>query len=162
MSAVPGWLPPELILPSDYLDQVDALWKEYNKSIANAPIQYDGQAVQFNMNRFDDGKPECFWHLVGQGTNRSIDPARATRLPWLRAVIEHAADPTVLKWDGPGSGGSTLCRYLWLKSHNYFVVLAPGRKGGWFLVTAHYVEGRFRRHDLQKRYDEAVSRGLQK
>lgn len=117
---------------------------------------HDQKVVQLNHRLFADNKPECFWHLCGRGENRQIDPGRAARLPWFRPVLENWTAPEVLAWEGEGTQAGKICRYLWLRDFDYLIILAPGRQGGWFLVTAHHVEGRRRRQDLERRRERGV------
>jgi len=150
---MPTWLPSKLALPAEYADRVACLWNAFQLHVLNASRVHDGKQVHLNMRLLADGKPECFWHLCGEGENREIDSRRAEKLTWFCPVLAREPDHDVLIWDGPGQRGSQLCRYIWLKAEDYWVILAPGRQGGWFLVTAHHVEGGRRRRDLMGRYE---------
>lgn len=151
----PIWLPPMLKLPEGYSERLEFLKEKYNELIISAPLETEGETVHLNTRIFVEGMHEAFWHLVGKGENRSIDVERACRMPWFRPLLEHPDDPAVLRWDGEGTKEKQICRHLWLNDYDYFVLLAPGRKDGKFLVTAHYVEGRRRRRDLLQRYRRA-------
>ncbi len=151
----PTWLPPRLILPDPYFERLDFLREHFNELILNSPLTTEGETVHLNMRPFAEGMPEAFWHLVGKGDHRQIDEERASRMPWFRPLLEQAQDSAVYRWESEGTRKNQICRYLWLHEHDYFVVLAPGRQGGMFLVTAHHVEGRRRRRDLLRRYERA-------
>lgn len=150
------WLPPQLVLPARYDECIEFLVDRFRVLIVTPPRLHHGEHVHLNLNRLPDGRPEAFWHLCGRGDNRELDPKRAEKLPWLVPLLARGQDPNVRVWDGPGQRGRSTCRYVWLPDCDYLAVLARGRQGGWFLVTAHHVEGRRRRIDLRGRFESGT------
>jgi len=154
----PIWLPPKLELPEGYLDRISLLEEVFDREILGLPLMFDGLRVHLNMRPESDGRPECFWHLVGTGSHRGIDIERAVRLPWLRPLLDNHHDPAVLCWgERNRSGGTNVHMYLEGVDLGYLVVLAPGRRGGYYLVTAHY-RGAYshQRRKLRRRFHNGL------
>lgn len=87
---------------------------------------------------------------------RVPDFRRAERLAWCRAVILNSADPRVLCWQHEEEFGQTR-EYLWLKEHDYVVILRPWntRKFGtvWMITTACHLDCSNSKENLQLKYE---------
>jgi hypothetical protein len=110
-----------------------------------------------------DPHEEGFWHLTTREDKRAkerfLDPPRAKRLGWCRAIIDHCYEAEVLNFDyleGDGKIGT----YLWLRDFDYVVILEkkPTRSYGdvYWLVTAYVLDGPDRRRAMQRKYDNRI------
>jgi hypothetical protein len=107
-----------------------------------------------------EGFEEAFWHLITRDDAsigaRLFDPRRAERLAWCGPIIRHCDDASILRWRYRESRGQ-IRLYLWLQDYDYVVILEERdtRRGrGYFLITAHHLDGEGRRRNLQRKYEK--------
>ncbi|MDN5881406.1 MAG: hypothetical protein L0H75_06525 [Nitrosospira sp.] len=169
----PGWLPNSIPFSGDWDTFIRALYIVFDRDFKKCFPRYRTFPVWHNrrVDRADKfGFEEGFWHLVTRDERvfncatrrnekeRLPDLGRASRVPWVRPIIEHEDDPAVLAWDfDEEAGGAKVVRsYIWLKEQDYVVVLERQRKtrGDIFLlITSFHITYEAKRRDLQKRYE---------
>ena len=84
---------------------------------------------------------------------RTPDLRRCERIRWIRAIIEHADDQSVLVWENNRGGNQGIL--LWLKSQDFLVVLGRRSQGYAMLVTAYPTNREHTRRKLLKEYEQA-------
>jgi hypothetical protein len=133
---------------------IDALYDIYLADFITDRPRFRGRPVSCKRIPYERGKDGTFWHITQQGTTeaeRTMDLRRAERIRWVRAVIEHADDPSVKVWLEKKNSEDRF--HLWLEAADFLVVLAD-RRSYILLWTAFYVERDHYRKGLQKRYLE--------
>jgi hypothetical protein len=83
---------------------------------------------------------------------------RAGRLPWAKPIIEHETAVEILAWDFDEAPkrGTVVRTYVWLKDHDYVVVLERQKKDKgdvFMLITSFLLAFEGKRRDLQSRYE---------
>src|ERR1039458_3967837 len=171
--APPAWLPPFIPFGGDWNVFVRALYIIFERDFKNHwprfrtfPVWHDRRVDPTDNYGFEEG----FWHLVTRDQlvydrqtrrnekERLPDLDRAGRLPWAKPIIEHETAIEILAWDFDEATkwGTTVRTYVWLKNHDYVVILERQQKqrGDIFmLVTSFYVDHEAKRRDLQSRYE---------
>ena len=163
----PHWLPRELVLNSNNVDDdYSCLFDVFKKDFIDAPlVTVDGLEVKTSTGLDPDsgsGYPYGFTHIVTtkNGGVRSIDYRRASKLPWVRPILEnYQEDEVVSFWVDHPKG---LRLYLWLKDFDFAVILTEmksrresvGSRRG-VIITAFAVYPNMRRK-MQMRYDRAI------
>lgn len=171
--APPAWLPPHIPFGGDWDTFVKALYIVFDKDFKKVwprfrtcPVWHDHRIESGDRYGFEEG----FWHLVSRDEwvwnpksrrkekDRLPEFDRAGRLPWARPIIDHEAAVEMLTWDfdQDTNRGTTVRTYVWLKDHDYVVILErqPKQKGDIFmLVTSFFVNFESKRRDLQSRYE---------
>lgn len=163
MCSPPDWLPPLIRLDdcggnwNRYIDEVFAVF--HRDFVASQP-QLDGCWVRCRRDPLYEGKEAGFWHCVQEGADeeqRTPDLRRCERVGWIRAIIEHAGDPTVDRW--PNRRGSDMRFLLWWKEEFLVVLGERTRKRDGFryfqLITAYCTTEEHRRRRLRQERDAA-------
>lgn len=169
----PGWLPPHIPFTGDWDTFVKALHIIFERDFIRAcphlrtlPIWHDRRHDPQDKYDFEEG----FWHLVTRDDwvydrqtrrdekQRLPDYARAGRLSWVKPIIEHETAPEVLSWDFDEATkkGTVVRTYIWLKEHDYVVILERQKKNTgeiFMLITSFFLDVEAKRRDLQSRYD---------
>jgi Protein of unknown function (DUF3800) len=87
---------------------------------------------------------------------RIPDFRRAERLKWCLPVIKNYNTPEVTFWKYD-HGNKSIRTYLWLKEHDYVVVMEEREKRGHaFLNTAFHVDGPSVRRSLEKKFEKKL------
>lgn len=170
--APPAWLPPFIPFGGDWRTFVGALHIIFTRDFKNRwprfrtfPVWHDRRVLPDG-----DGKEEGFWHLVTRDQmvynrqtrrnekERLPELDRAGRLPWAKPIIEHETAVEMLAWDFDEATrwGTVVRTYVWLKDHDYVVVLERQKKDKgdvFMLVTSFLLDFEGKRRDLQSRYD---------
>jgi hypothetical protein len=157
---LPTWLP-ELIEVNPWtIDTFDRLYLVFQREIGT-PNQFffDGRRVCFFPD-LDDGKEKMFWHLTHREDYRTKalipELQRCARMSWLTSMLANAHQPEVWRWDYRESNGN-LCTYLWLKDHDYVVILKKFPSGDYRLVTAHCVDISIKKSTLESKYRKKIT-----
>ncbi|GHU52454.1 hypothetical protein FACS1894132_02120 [Clostridia bacterium] len=162
---LPDWLEPTLDLRGTLTDNYVQLYEVFCGALLDlSGVIVDDKPVHVDTNK-DKYAPdyECsFIHFISSETRkgsgvRVIDFSRASKLHWIRPILEHYKDTAVRSFWHVRHDGEAL--YLWLHEHDFLIVLKKDRKiDGNIIVTAHNVEN-YTRKKLSKQY-EASERKL--
>lgn len=145
------WLPDELQLASGSLEEdYKKLYKVFESDFIKSKVYYNGERIIYQKaidNKTPGGYPHGFTHLITRknGNQRIIDYDRAVRLPWVKAVIEHADDPAVVILTAKRytkNNGLTDNTYLWLEEKKFLIILSRinhGKNRGQMIITAYTI-----------------------
>ena len=157
MSEPPSWLPP-LVRLSDYDNDweryLEALYEFFEADFIQSKPRFLGQTTRLKRHPRSQGKEATFWHMTSEGRDeatRQPDLARCERIRWPRAVIEHADDVAVKRWETMRGSERRIC--LWLQAQEYLVVLTV-RRGFLLPWTAYTVTKNHRKRKLQREFEE--------
>lgn len=102
------------------------------------------QSIEYNCNNcpFKD-KPERFNHIVTGKNEFSRTPGkfredRASRIHWIKYIIENHMDPQILYFHKPHK--QKIRHYFWAKEENYIVIIQEEKRFQYFLITAFIVD----------------------
>lgn len=130
------------------------LYQIFDRDFKQTPPLLDGKGVWFFPD-MEDGREVIFWHLTHRDDKESgtrvPELQRCARLAWIRCVIEHSQEPEVLKWEYLEADGKRNT-YLWLKDHDYLVLLRNMRSGSLRVITAHCIDFEGKRKSLDAKY----------
>ncbi len=163
MCSEPHWLPDKAKVDpwqnSEQHDTYEMLYGIFQKDIVSTKLRYDGNEVWYfrGRNDFEDGKEKLFWHLtsrmpkpfsrrkrkyanrINQDVERVPDLCRSERLPWIRPMIENPDSPYILAWDYE-EGDQKINTYVWLKDHDFVVIMKKYPDGRRRLITSYCVD----------------------
>jgi hypothetical protein len=83
------------------------------------------------------------------------DYDRAERLPWVRALIEHADEPGVKRFEYQ-EGSGVVRTYIWYEAGDFAVVREPLSRGAMRLITAFHIQSEMRRREMRSKYARKV------
>lgn len=161
----PDWLPEMLQLSNDWAANLKIIFSVFKNDFIDHCTLFRDKPIWWNKT-IDNGYPEGFWHLIERenylASERQFDPDRAIRLPWCSPVISNDNDPEIQCWDYKEKNNK-VNTYLWLKKHNYLVILHKREINKntdksfhiAFLISSFYVQTR-KILDLEKRYENRV------
>lgn len=123
----PDWLPSPLVLNSPSVaDDYDKLYAVFKRDILEVQLSIDGFPVTVDTS-LDTYLPQFergFTHIVtcddGSG-GRKIDYSRASKITWLRPIIDNYTEPEVYSFWYNAPSEEVL--YLWLADHDFIVIL---------------------------------------
>ncbi len=119
---------------------------------------YEGKPVWF-FPEMEDAREVIFWHLTSgrdeETGERVPDLRRCERLPWVRAMIENSTQPEVLAFDYKEADGD-INTYLWLKEHDFVVLMKKYRDGRRRLLTCFCIKYENYRGKLRRKYTRRV------
>lgn len=154
----PTWLP-DLVRfvdhDGDWDRYLEATYEIYLQDFVHSKPTFEGRTLALKRHPVSGGKEATFWHLVSSGPiedDRLPDFRRFERIGWPRAIIDHAADPSVLVWENERRGDRRAC--LWLPAADYLVVLAK-RSTYTLLWTAYPADREHTKRKLRAEYEEA-------
>jgi hypothetical protein len=152
------WLPDMLPVNPWSGNAYEELFAVFRRDFVASQPRYRGHHVWF-FNEMDDGKEAIFWHLTDKGKkpNRLPDTNRSARLSWIRPMLEHCPDAEILDWDVDEDGATKT--YVWLKNHDFVVILKRMTNGSRRLLTAHHLDYPDMRAKLQKKYERRIGIG---
>jgi hypothetical protein len=171
MSDLPNWLPPE-IEEVDSWDSgtYDVLYDVFCSSL-KGKLLFMGKRVWFFPEK-EDGRELIFWHLTSRdeyetvydhrGRSRKIksggrltDFPRCRRLRWIRAILERCPCDEVLQWEHKDGDGN-LQTYVWLKDHDFVVILKNYDDGTYRLKTSYHLDGTQSRKNMKDKYENSL------
>lgn len=158
MSDLPNFIPETLDLNGSWDETLAALYDIFKRDFIERPLYYREWRVFHDRRKDDSGKEEGFWHLITKNDpkeGRLPDFDRAKRLPWARPLIENLDEKEVVSWDYI-EGNKKIRTYIWLRDHDYVVILEKGKNNIAFIITAFYVDGESRRRNLKKKYEQRI------
>lgn len=173
---MPDWLPDIACVEPWTQNTYELLYAIFCRDIRDHDLRYFGNSVWIFLDK-EDGREKIFWHLTtrfskkikiprrkrkfypaGQthvDEGRYPDLRRCERLPWIKAIIEKAADQEVLSWDYE-EGDLTIKIYIWLKEFDFVVIMKKYPDEKRRLVTSFYVDRSFKRKDFERKYENRI------
>jgi len=158
MSKLPNWLP-KLLLLEDYHGNwqryEDTIYAKFNTDFIFSKPTFQGSMIYIKSPLFK-GKERGFWHCIQEGKveeKRTPDLRRCERIGWIRAIIEHAQEPSVKAWQNERRGKTR--QVLWCEDAEFLVVLEK-RPNAWVLCTAYPVTEEYRKRKLRHEYQQAI------
>lgn len=173
---MPDWLPAMASVNPWTEATYDMLYGIFCRDIRDASLKYAGLDVWI-FRDMEDGKEAIFWHLTSRKKmaekiprrkrkflpaeqedteqERLPDPRRCERLPWVRPLIEHPAEPEVLAWDYK-EGDETIKTYIWMQDYDFVVIMKKLPDGKRRLITSFYVDSEYKRDDFTKKYANRI------
>lgn len=134
------------------------LYEIFTHDFKESQPTYNGKHVWF-FSEIDDGKEVIFWHLTHREDKetkaRMPDLRRSERLAWVRSLIDHSAESSILAWDFK-EGDGTIKTYVWLKDYDFLVIMKKYRDGGRRLITSFYIDYSHKRRELQKKFKKRI------
>lgn len=152
--ANPNWLPAILDLNPWTEDTYDMLYDIFKNDFVPGTLIYDGYNVWYFPD-MDGGREIIFWHLTGTGEARVPELRRAERLPWAKILLDNYSKPEILNWDFEEADGD-IKTYLWLKDHDYVLIMKKYPDNRRRLITAFYVNYQNTKRKLSKKYDNKI------
>lgn len=173
---MPDWLP-EMVSVNPWTHQTyDFLYVIFCRDIRDHDLRYTGNQVWI-FRDMEDGREKIFWHLTTRAVKKTKIPRRkkkffpkgqtyideerypdlrrSERLPWVRGLIENAEAPEVLAWDYE-EGDLTIKTYVWLKDHDFVVIMKKYKGNRRRLITSFYVDQPYARQDFQRKYKNRI------
>lgn len=138
----------------DWDRYVEVLYERYVSEIVNGGLVFRGLPIRCQYRPPTHGKHFGFWHVIATGRaeeDRTPDLRRCERLPWIAWVISHAESDDAIAWWENKRGSSTHV-VLWLKAHDYVVIVA--RRSGYYLLKTAYCVEPHRRKRLLREMEE--------
>jgi len=156
MCELPAWLPPLVLLQDyhgDWGSYLDALYDGFSKDFLGQRPKFRGKRTGLKRHPVVQGKEATFWHFIQEGPveeDRIPDLRRCERIRWVRAIMEHEADPSIKSWTE--ERGSSRRVHLWHEEAEYLAVLDE-REEYVLPWTAYTVTQEHRKQKLRKRYE---------
>lgn len=149
----PDWLP-DIFEISAFNDEVlERLHQRFLRDFVRSCPLLNGLRVKPANMGLLKGMPRTFWHIVSTGpddNDREIDFDRCRRVPWIRPIIEHCTEESVLCWETVQKRSTRV--KLWLCNYGYAVILGRGLKH-YGLITAFVVRYDHEREGLRREYE---------
>lgn len=150
------WLPVIICLEhfgGDWKEYLEATYEIFRRDFVVSQPSFRGQSVGLKRFPIYDEKESTFWHAISGGPTeeeRVPDLRRCERVPWIRPVIEHEAEPAIRIWPQERKGEKRVA--LWFEDKEYMVIIAR-RKEKWLLWTTFMVS---LPHQIRKRKREYI------
>lgn len=141
MSDTPKWLPPLILLEKyggDFDKYINVVYAVFYSDFIARRTRYEGKQILLigRDKELVKGKERRFWHCVSEGQiedDRPPDLRRCECMPWMRPVIENAAEVTMDVWV-ENQTGKGVRPHLWF-NEEYLVVLERLWKGDYRPIT---------------------------
>ncbi len=170
------WLPEQAVVDPWTANTYDMLYGIFCRDIRDSRLRYCGNNVWIFPDK-EGGREKVFWHLttreakpqkiprrkrkfykesqVDAEPERLPDLRRCERLPWVKPLIEHPTDPEVLAWDYE-EGDGAIKTYVWIKKHDFVVIMKKYTDGRRRLITSFYVDSDYKRGDFARKYANRI------
>lgn len=174
---MPSWLPSLFPVDQWTQDTYENLYELFCRDIRDSRLRYR----QFGVWIFpdiEDGKERIFWHLTSRMQKTATIPRRkqkyfeegkkfeikqrlpdlrrCERLPWVKPIIEHSQDSMILSWDYC-EGDGTIKTYVWLKEHDFVVIMKKYKNNSRRLITSFCVDKEYKRIDFERKYKSRLN-----
>lgn len=154
---LPDWLPQMIDVRPWRIETFDTLYAAFEADFKTTPPTIDGKEVWY-FPEMENGRERIFWHLTHRDDEtgeRLPDLWRCERLCWVRAMITNRTSPDVLFWDYRESGGN-VHTYIWLKDHDFVVILKKYPDGRRRLVTSYFVDKSGKKRTFESKYKRRI------
>jgi hypothetical protein len=165
-----NWLPPLLCCDGDWREVEKQIYARFKADLIDHQTTFNGYAVRLRYVEGDNDKKIPFWHLISVSEGESEedripDFRRCERVGWIRAILEHANDPSLMIWEQTRKGKINIA--VALQDFSYVVFLAPRepQSGSSYvmLLTAYFVEREKKRGQYRREHgDFQKTKGTQK
>jgi hypothetical protein len=139
-------------------DTFEMLYDIFKRDFKDSRPVYEGHPVWF-FPQMEEGKEVIFWHMTSekdwQTGERVPDLRRCERLPWARPMIDNSRQPEILGFDYQEADGDTNT-YIWLKNHDFVVLMKRYRNGRRRLLTSFYIKYENYRGKLRRKFARRV------
>lgn len=160
MPTFPTWLPPMLeVSPFNSETTYQMLYGFFCKTF-NSSLSFREKKVWFYKDKDNEtGKEKIFWHLVERKqpydkNNRTWDPERAARMPWIKPILLYSDKNEVLVWNYL-EGNGKVRTYCWLYDFDFIVIIEPNKDYEQYrLVTSFHIDGKRQRLYYEKKYNK--------
>lgn len=159
----PEWLPPVIDFNAHQWDAfLELTYAIFQKDFVHSKPKFFGIPMRLKRHPVINGKEATFWHFISEGeieSERTPDIPRASRIPWVRPIIENAdkfkALSTRVYWWKTRRRNET--RYLLaLPDFSHVIVIAD--RGDYTLPWTHYpVLQEHRKRKLRKEFERFLS-----
>lgn len=165
------WLPPKIdISEGTYLKMVHKLYARFQMDIKCGNIIFQGSKVGYRPGYEPSGMgyEKIFWHLITADEaitgERVLDHERASRLSWIKPVLEHSSDPCIKVWDYEESNRKMGIRtYVWLEELDFIIVLQKvllrSNKTVMNIITSFHINGPSYRAKIRKKWEKRLQEG---
>jgi len=155
---LPKWLPPMQSVSPWTEKTFEILYKIFNRDFKITKPMYGGYEVWF-FPEVEDGKELIFWHLTHRSDKKTgerlPDLRRSERLPWARKMIDNSQKPEIWAWDYREGEGKTNT-YVWLKDHDFLVLMRKYKTGERRLLTSFYIDYQHYKRKLERKYYKRI------
>ena len=173
---MPDWLPEAASVNPWTENTYDMLYTIFCRDIRDHNLRYIGNDVWI-FHDMEDGKEKIFWHLTTRDSKREKIPRRkrkfypkaqthtekerlpdlrrCERLPWIKPLLAHPAEPEVLAWDHE-EGDGTIKTYVWIKDNDFVVIMKKYPDDKRRLITSFYVDKFYTRKDFERKYSNRI------
>jgi len=138
---------------------LEILYRIFQRDFKDTQPDYRGFTVWFFPDR-EEGKEVLFWHMTSETDpetgQRLPDLRRCERLPWARPMLDHSWEPEIQAFDYREHDGD-IHTYVWLKDHDYLVLMKKYKDGRRRLITSFYIKYPHYRHKLEKKFRQRLS-----
>src|SRR5690349_1793262 len=132
------WLP-ELVCCDglNWIEIVELIYPVFRRDFVESAPALDGLPIKLKNIPMKDNKEWEFWHFVTVGQNESSrrpDMERCKRIGWFRAIVDHADDDRLMRWEQERDG-KTSC-VIGLPDFSYLAILGkrtPAEEDPYFL-----------------------------
>lgn len=137
------WLPDIICCAQrNWLEIVAEIYPVFQRDFVDQHPTLDGLEIRIKTAPLIEGRERSFWHLVTDGPDeyrRKPDLKRCERIAWVRAVIDHADDARLKRWEQERYGNTTAA--IALPDFSYIVFLGkrePNDSEPYMLVLTAY------------------------
>lgn len=149
------WLPELVDCSGNWVQLVERIYPLFKRDFVDSRPVIAGWDLRLREAPFIAGKERDFWHLVTQAgkleTERIPDLDRCARIGWVRAVLDHACDKGMKRWEQTRNGDTNVV--VAIPDFSYLVFMGK-RNGYLLLLTAYFVASERRRKKYEREYDD--------
>lgn len=174
---MPSWLPALYPVDPWTQDTYEDLYELFCRDIRDSRLRYRHFRV-WVFPDIEDGKESIFWHLTSRIQKTALVPRRkrkffpegkkyevkqrlpdfrrCERLPWVKPMIGNSQDSKILSWDYL-EGDGAIKTYIWLRDHDFVVVMKKYKDSSRRLFTSFYVDRDYKRKDFERKFQNRIN-----
>lgn len=135
----------------------------FDRDISNSDLKFLNEKVYPIKSQGENEMNRTFAHLTtckDENQTRCFDYDRSQRLHWIKPHLENTVcdkDPIIvfdLQERDQKSRTNIFRYYIYNKNMKYVVVLEPQRNGGYYLLTAYYLNKKYAQKQINKKYEK--------
>ncbi|MDC5133985.1 hypothetical protein OHW36_16360 [Acinetobacter baumannii] len=146
---------------------VDHFYYFFKRDFIDSNTHLEQIYINPRKDELEDGKQKVFWHLTTRTDSvwqqngkqkvkvveRYPDLKRATRICWIKEIIENYTDDHIKYFYSKHHTGK-IRLYLWAYDHDFLVILQKLGRSESILVTSFYITHDGKRDELDEQYQE--------